>query len=76
MVTVSFDVGIYKRTAIFTIEKDKEKEVHKVLCCAYDEWLENENEICGDCCCEEWLLKKVVSAGYQCRYADSKDWKM
>lgn len=75
MVSVSFDVGIYERTAIFTIEKGKEKEVHELLCCAYDEWLENENDICGGCCCEEWLQMQVVNAGYQCRYVDSTDWE-
>lgn len=73
---VSFDVEIYERTAIYTIEQGKEKEVYELLCLAYDEWLENVNEICGGCCCEEWLQMQVVSAGYQCEYVESKNWEV
>lgn len=76
MVAVLFEIEIYSRTATFIIEKGKEKEVHELLCLAYDEWLVNENEICGGCCCEEWLQMKVVSAGYQCKYVDSINWEV
>lgn len=71
---VSFDVGIYERTAIFRVEKGNEKIIQGLFCLAYDEWLENENDICGSCCCEEWLSMKATGQGYQCDYVNSVDW--
>lgn len=75
MVSVSFEVEVYSRTATFIIEKGREKAVYRLLSSAYDEWLENENEVCSGCCCEEWLQMKVMGAGYHCQYLNSIDWE-
>lgn len=72
---LKFDIEVFQRTAVFDVPADCMESAYAVVEQAYDEWVENVDEICGASCCEEWICQKVIEAGYKCGFIKSIDWR-